>query len=466
MAKDIPRTDDPHELSRRQFIRTTGGVVTGSLLAAPVVSSASERVPPPPQAQGPRKRIALVGTGIRGISMWGREVMAGSADAVEYVGLCDINPGRLAFAKGHIGVDCPTFTDFDRMLVEARPETVIVTTVDATHDQFIVAAMEAGCDVITEKPLTTDEVKCQAILDAQQRTGRDIVVTHNYRYAPHRARMKQLLMDGRIGRVTSVDFHWYLDVYHGADYFRRWHGKERFSGTLFVHKACHHFDLLNWWLDSDPAQVYANGALEYYGSNNDFRHTQCRGCPHQDGCEHYWDITANETLTRLYVDNEQHDGYIRDGCVWDEAIDIFDKMGAQIRYANGVQVSYSCTTYSPYEGYRIAFNGTEGRLEAWIKERQPWEEAPADEIRLTDNFGQTEIVRIEHGDGGHGGGDIRLHDRLFRTPDAADPLQQAAGFRDGAMAVLIGVAARQSARGGQPVEIASLTSLTPEAVRP
>ena len=75
--------------------------------------------------------------------------------------------------------------------------------------------MEAGCDVITEKPLTTDEAKCQAILDVQKRTGREITVTHNYRYAPHRLRMKELLRQERIGRVTSVDFHWYLDIYPG-----------------------------------------------------------------------------------------------------------------------------------------------------------------------------------------------------------------------------------------------------------
>ena len=452
---------DDNGLSRRRFIRTAGGVVAGSLLTA----TSPARARAGGNQRGSRTRIALVGTGIRGIGMWGRDVVGGYADVVEFVGLCDINPGRLAYAKEHIGVDCPTFTDFNRMLNETRPDTIIVTTVDSTHDQFIIGAMDRGFDVITEKPLTTDEVKCQAILDAQQRTGQDIVVTHNYRYAPQRGRIKQLLMANRIGRVTSVDFHWYLDIYHGADYFRRWHGKERYSGTLFVHKACHHFDLLNWWLDSDPDEVFATGALEYYGSNNPFRHTQCRACPHQQRCSHYWDITESDLLRRLYVANEQHDGYIRDGCVWDEEIDIFDKMGAQIRYANGVQVSYSCTTYSPYEGYRIAFNGTRGRLEAWIKERQPWEVERVDEIRVTDNFGETDVIRIEHGAGGHGGGDTRLHDRLFRSPDAPDPLRQAAGFRDGAMAVLLGVAARKSARSGQPVSIASLTSLTPQAVR-
>ena len=154
-----------------------------------------------------KTRVALVGTGIRGVNMWGKNVRENYSDVVEIVGLSDINPGRLAFAKRHIGASCPTFTDFDEMLAKTKPERVIVTTMDSTHHDLIVCAMEAGANVITEKPLTTDETKCQAILDARARTGRDITVTHNYRYSPHRERMKQLLVEGRIGRLTSVDFH-------------------------------------------------------------------------------------------------------------------------------------------------------------------------------------------------------------------------------------------------------------------
>lgn len=440
-------------ISRRDFL--AGGAAAGWLLAARA----------PVLGQSERQRLALVGTGVRGVNLWGRELVESYSDVVELVGLCDINPGRLAFAKSYIGVDCPTFVDFDRMLADTRPERVIVTTVDSTHDRFIVAALEAGCDVITEKPLTTDEAKCQAILDAQAGTGGDVTVTHNYRYSPHRTKMKELLGEGRIGRVTSVDFHWYLDVYHGAAYFRRWHGKERFSGTLFVHKACHHFDLLNWWLDSEPEVVFAQGALEHYGHNNEFRSEKCRGCPHAERCDFYWDIMASPHLVDLYVRNEHHDGYIRDGCVWSPEIDIFDKMGAQIRYANGVQVSYSCTTYSPYEGYRIAFNGTRGRLEAWIHERQPWPRRDFDELRVTDNFGATQLIPVPHAAGGHGGGDTRMQDDIFRQPDSPDPLGQRADVRQGAMAVLLGIAARKSAKTGQPVRVGELTSLEPRAER-
>lgn len=453
--------ESKNKVSRRGFLAAGTAAMAGSMIPG----KAAAITPPRVKSGKAKMKLALVGTGVRGNNMWGRDVQREYDEQVEFVGLCDVNPGRLEYAKGYIGVECPTFTNFEEMIRETSPDKVIVTTVDSTHHEYIIKGMEMGCDIITEKPMTTDETKCQAILDAQEQSGRDVIVTFNYRYSPHRQKMKELLMEGRIGKVTSVDFHWYLDVYHGADYFRRWHGKEAFGGTLFVHKSTHHFDLLNWWLDSEPETVFANGALEHYGSNNGFRHTNCRGCPHKSNCDFYYDITQNQRQMALYVDHEHHDGYLRDGCVWSDEIDVYDKMGAQIKYANGVQCSYSCTTYSPYEGYRIAFNGTKGRLEAWVKERQPWPAPDYDEIRVTDNFGYTSLIQVPHGGGGHGGGDTRLKDKIFKDPDLADPYRQSAGARDGAMSILTGVAAHRSIQSGNVVRIADLVSLTPAAIR-
>ena len=441
------------------FLKTTG-VGLATMLSKPIAETFAQ------QTALKKTKLAIIGTGIRAIDMWGKDILADYADRVEFVGLCDPNPGRVEFAKKYIGATCPTYTDFDKMLDQSKPDRIIVTTVDAYHDQYIIKAMQAGCDVITEKPLTTDEYKCRAVLDAEKKTGRNLTVAFNYRYNPHRAKLKELLDAGEIGTVTSADFHWYLDTSHGADYFRRWHRLRSKSGSLLVHKATHHFDLLNWWLDSDPVEIFAYGALEFYGKNHEFRHTNCRGCPHKDKCQFFWDITKDKKLMQLYVENEQYDGYLRDGCVWKEDIDIFDKMAVQIKYANNVQVSYSLTTYSPYEGYRIAFNGTKGRLETWIKERQPWPEPASDEIRLTRNFGQSQIINVPHAEGGHGGGDARLKVKIFKDPSIPDPLKQAAGSRDGALSVLIGIAARNSIDTAKPVRIADLTDIKPQPKRP
>ncbi|WP_207427992.1 Gfo/Idh/MocA family protein [Pedobacter sp. SYSU D00535] len=439
-------------MHRRKFLQQTGTVMAGALLSDSLFASTLSLK---------KKRVAMVGTGHRGTGMWGTDVIKEFNHMVEFVGLCDKNQGRVATAKKMMGVTCPTYTDLDKMLKEQKPEILIVTTMDSTHHEQIVKGLEAGADIITEKPMTTDEDKCQLILDAEKRTGKKVHVTFNYRYSPHRQKMYELINSGAIGKVTSVDFHWYLDTSHGADYFRRWHRKREFGGSLLVHKSTHHFDLLNWWLDSEPSEVFAYGSLEHYGKNGPFRHTNCRPCPHKDKCKYYWDITKNERLMKLYVENEKYDGYLRDGCVFKEDIDIFDKMAVQIKYANNVQVSYSLTTYSPYEGYRISFNGTEGKMDAWIYERQPWEVPKYDEIQLTKNFGKTEYIRIDNTEEGHGGGDVRLRKQLFDP--GSDPWKQAAGARDGAMSILVGIAARQSIDSGKPVKIEGLTSLKPMA---
>ena len=461
--------------TRRKFLAALGMLAAGSFLPASAVNFG---------LNDEKLRVALVGTGVRGISFWGKRLVQKYSDILEFVGLSDINPGRLQFGKEHMGVTCPTFADFDQMLAQTKPDLLIVTTKDSTHHEFIIKGLDFGCDVLTEKPLTTDEVKCQAILDAERRSGKNLIVGFNYRWSPYNTKVKELLMSGAIGDIVSVDFSWYLNTYHGASYFRRWHGLRQAGGTLWVHKATHHFDLLNWWLDSDPQEVFAYGALEHYGSNGPFRGNNCRDCAHTKDCKFYWDITKSEHNMKLYVENEKYDGYIRDNCLFRPEINIYDKMSAQIKYANDVVVNYSLTTYSPFEGWRVAFNGKDGRIEAWLD--IPWmEDAGVDQAELHakemdqagkekqqfrpmilhKNWNKYETVQVPYERGGHGGGDSRLHDKIFKNPDNPDPMKHSAGIRDGAMSILIGVAARKSIESGHPVRIAELTDLEPRSKR-
>ncbi|MEO1096135.1 MAG: Gfo/Idh/MocA family oxidoreductase [Bacteroidota bacterium] len=462
------------ETTRRNFLRSVGLLAAGTTIP---VSSFSFGL-------GKDKlKIALVGTGIRGTSFWGRRLLQTYSEILEFVGLCDNNPGRLAYGKKYIGAKCPTFADFERMIRETKPELVIVTTKDSNHHEFIIKAMEMGCDVLTEKPLTIDEDKCQAILDAERNTNQKLIVGFNYRWSPYATKVKEMIRDGAIGKVTSVDFHWYLNTYHGASYFRRWHGLKEEGGTLWVHKSTHHFDLLNWWIDSEPEEVFAYGSLEHYGSNGSFRGKNCRSCTYQASCKFYWDIEASDRNVNLYVKNEQHDGYIRDQCVFRHDINIYDKMSAQIKYANDTVVSYSLTTYSPFEGYRVAFNGTDGRIEAWLdipylkQETMDQEELhnlemSQDEDTLERNpiivhklWNDYEKVVVTTEKKGHGGGDKRLQEKIFENPEVEDPFDRAAGSRDGAMSILVGVAARKSIESGNPIRIQELTTLVPRKKR-
>ncbi len=448
------RTGEPlletSSLSRRAFV--AGGSVA---LAATAGSAANLSL-----GSNQRKlRIAIVGTGSRGSFTWGRNVTATYSDVVEIVGLSDHNRKRVAAAKSLIGTSAPTFTDFDLMIRETKPETVVVTTTDATHARYIIRALELGCDVISEKPLCTDEQQCQAILDAQKKTGRNVTVTFNARHGLKDKKVKELMLQKSIGEVISVDFHEYLDTSHGADYFRRWHRLKENSGTLLVHKASHHFDLANWWLDSRPVSVTAAGELKFYGRNNSFRSTHCRTCPHKQQCRFYWDVTRNERYVKLYVECEAEDGYLRDGCVYDEKINIYDTMSVLVKYENGVQLNYTANAFLPYEGQSISFNGTKGRLDYKEFSGGGFE---SDELRLTRSFGKSEVVSNFEPtrEGGHGGADASLQDLLFRGTPKEDPLGLRADLRAGALSSLIGIAAcRSIERSSQLIRIDDLVKL-------
>ena len=462
------------ENQRRHFLKSVSMLAASSAFPINAFSFGKNK----------KLRVTLVGTGIRGSSFWGKRLVDQYSEIIEFVGLCDINPGRLEYAKNYIGTNCKTYIDFDLMLNQQNPDLIIVCTVDSTHHQFIIKGLESGCDVLTEKPLTTDETKGQAILNAERKSDKKLIVGFNYRWNPYATKIKELLINNTIGKITSVDFNWYLNTYHGASYFRRWHGYKDKGGSLWVHKATHHFDLLNWWIDSDPDEVFALGDLEHYGKNGPFRGFNCRSCEFKSKCDYYLDITKDKLLMDLYVNNEKYDGYIRDKCLFREDIDIYDKMSAQIKYANNVCVNYSLTTYSPFEGWRIAFNGTEGRIEAsldipyykketinqeelHVKEmdQNAVEEIYTEPIIVHKLWEKHDTITVEMEKEGHGGGDSRLLNKIFVTPDINDQFDRSAGIRDGLMSILIGIAARNSIESNKPVKIKDLVDLKPLSKR-
>ena len=423
-----------------------------------------------------RRAYAIVGTGGRH-QMYRDALLGRFADTARLVALCDANAGRLemsldvARARSNESIAGYAADDFDALLTERRPQTVIVTSMDSTHDEYICRAMAGGCDVITEKPLTISAAKLQRIVDTQRRTGRKLTVAFNYRYSPVRSQVKRALLDGVVGEITAIDFQWLLDTRHGADYFRRWHRKKANSGGLLVHKATHHFDLVNWWLQSVPRFVHATGERRYYRPEHaerlglGARGERCHGCAAHGDCPFHFDITAREGLRAMYFDQERHDGYRRDQCVFSAEIDIEDTMSVRVGYANGATMTYSLYAYAPWEGYRIAFNGTAGRLEHEVRESSyasgdgsvPGAALGAS-IHVFPHFGEPYAIEPARASGGHGGGDRVMLDDLFATSDVPDPLQRRADYRAGAWSILTGIAANVSIDERRNVEVGELVS--------
>ena len=431
-----------------------------------------------------RKRYAIVGTGSRA-GMFVEAITARYADSCELVGLCDLSQTRMDWYNTmlgqHLGLaPIPTYpaSDFDRMIAETKPDTVIVTTMDATHHQYIIRAMELGCDAISEKPMTTEAEKARAIFDAIERTGKKLRVTFNYRYAPAFTKFRELVMQGTIGRPRHVDFSWVLDTHHGADYFRRWHREKPNSGGLLVHKATHHFDLVNWWIDSYPQEVFALGDLLFYGKANaeargeHYDYARYTGQPAAADDPFALFLDQNDALKGLYLDAEADSGYLRDRNVFGEPITIEDTMCVTARYRNGVLLSYSLVAYSPWEGLKVAITGDKGRIELDIIEAVEQAKNTGSinltaskgafqytQIRAYPQFAAPYEVEIPAADGGHGGADPVMLEQIFAPNPPADPFNRAASHIDGAASILLGISANLSLATRELVRVDRLLAL-------
>ncbi len=438
-----------------------------------------------------KKRYAIVGAGGR-ITMFSDPIARDYRDEAELVGLCDISSVRMNYhrerLKSEYGYpEVPTYpaAEFDRMVAEQKPDVVVVCSVDATHHEYIVRALDLGCDVITEKPMTIDDEKCRAILDAVARTGRHVRVTFNYRWAPAATKVREVIASGAIGNVKHVDLEYMLDTSHGADYFRRWHSYKDKSGGLLVHKATHHFDLVNWWLDAIPSEVFAYGGLVFYGKKNALnrgdealtRYDRYTGTDSKDD-PFRLALDDDGSLKALYLDAEEETGYLRDENVFRDGINIEDTMSALVKYRDGTVLNYSLNAYCPVEGIKVVFNGDRGRLEytkmegshiiAGQSDTQLAEDQEKGDhevsIRVRPHFKPAYDVEIPSGKGAHGGADPLIQEQIFSSSAPEEHLRRNAGAEQGAASILIGIAANKSMVTGQPMRIEDLVTLKPEAV--
>lgn len=403
------------------------------------------------------KKYVLVGTGHRAIKAYIEPLTQHFTDCVKFCGLYDINIKRAAVASKMAAYPIDIYDDFDKMLEKVQPDTVIVTTIDAEHSEYIIKSLNFGCDVVSEKPLTTDDKQMKAIYEAEKKAGKKVQVTFNCRFMPVFMRVKELLQSGIIGEMYSAHYEWLLDTSHGADYFRRWHAERAKSGSLLIHKCTHHFDLLNWFLDDEPEKVNAFGTRRFYGPTRENRGERCKDCKVSDKCEFYTDISKTELYKNIYLGCEEDDGYHRDKCVFSDRIDIEDTVSVNIKYKKGAIASYSLTAHSPYEGMRLCINGSLGRIEisTFADGKMYGGNKTAiinvfnrmgEKIDIAPNKSETMIKLPRFGrvlGGGHGGADMLLCDMIFRNADE-DPLTLLADSRAGAMSIGIGIAANKS----------------------
>lgn len=440
-------------------------------------------VPGPSGEGGVRRRYALCGLSNRGLSMFALPLVGRAGDPGadmsghgELVAVVDVDAGRVQGFNDRVGTAIPHYDPerFDAMVADTGPDVVLVTSPDYTHARYVVAALQHGIDVVVEKPMAASCAQVREILAAESASTASVRVAHNARYTPRNRQLKQLLLDGVIGRVTSVDLLWLVDTMHGSSYFRRWNRQREFSGGLSIHKSCHHLDMVNWLIDDVPSQVFGYGALNYYGPDSPHNPSKRDGVAYSPAEQR----DRDPYFRRWYAGGAQPaDDHLtpRSGweglgyavqyppdqplSIYDEQIDIEDTYSAVVRYRSGASLSYAVAFSAPWEGNRLGINGTHGRLEA-VSVR--FRDDPADtpesrQILYYPMFGPRQAHDVPTGVGSHGGSDLLIRrDLLLGPAEESTRLRIAADSRQGAYPVAMGEALWRSVRDNRPYDIAEL----------
>lgn len=421
------------------------------------------------------KKYVICGVSNRALQMFIGPIINEFSRESEIVGLLDSDPYRFTVcAEKYPNLEkIPTFSpeQFDKMIDQTHPDYVIVAGRDDTHVDYILSALRKQVDVITEKPMVTNAQDAYKVMQAEAESDARVIVTFNYRYSPYHRKIKEMILEGKVGRITSIDLNWSIDTFHGSSYFRRWNRDRDISGGLSVHKSTHHFDLVNWWLDQKPEEVFAYGGLHYFGKEGELNPRKetsrfCGTCDDQNNCAYFrrWNPRSGSSsfrddhlLAGVY-EKIPYTNYRPDACIYDEEISIEDTYVATVKYNRGSLLSYSINFSAPYEGYHLAINGTKGRIET-TEFHEPTRihfKYPEQTIDYFPLFGSKETIELVKNSGGHGGGDPILLEDLFLGPDPTRPYPILAGSEAGAYSIAVGEGVWRSVKERKPININEL----------
>ncbi|MBQ6470573.1 MAG: Gfo/Idh/MocA family oxidoreductase [Victivallales bacterium] len=352
-------------------------------------------------------KFAIVGIGDRGDWCWATQVSERQDCCVHAI--CDTNPVRLKIGGGRYHTNA-LYTDLGEMLRREQLDAVVVTTPDCNHEATVVAALQANVNVLIDKPLAITVQGCRRIIETAKRSTAAAVMGFNLRHNPVLKVLKRIIASGELGKVFIIENREFYDG--GRTYMSRWNGRKKCSGSLWIHKGCHDFDVFNWLLDfPKPVKVAAfagmnvlrPGGLPFALENGIQPGPNCTVChygSHGTGaCLDCYDIKA-EDAEKWGEEAAKADGYVKNSCMYSGESDAHDNGIAMVEYENGVRASHFECFIGARNDRMYTVVGTDGVAEVSLANRR---------IVITKRWtGETITHEIPRATGSHGGADPML----------------------------------------------------------
>lgn len=390
-------------------------------------------------------RIAVVGTGGRAGSFL--KYFSRNQDEGEIVGLCDKIPEKARLWAKLYKIQPKIFDDTEEMLSKSRPDALIVCTPDFAHVEPSVAALNASIHVLCEKPMATTLEDCSKIIVAAEKSSAIFYLGFNLRHNPTYNTVHQLVSSSQLGSISTIEANEYY--YEGKTYFQRWNRLREFGGGLWVTKACHDFDILNWLAGCSAQNIYATAGLSHYRPKANAAR-RCRDCSLKFDCPDFDDIsyTANneleETRKLIRLAEEKKGGEPSDLCLYSSNKDTIDNGIAVINYKNGIRATYTLNVIAARTTRQLRIVGSEGMLEADLEKATI--ECTERHTRRKINYDLKEMSK-----GGHGGADDRMIKDFLKACHTGE--KPKSSWNEGRLAVQVSLAARKSSDTGEVIHL-------------
>ena len=364
-------------------------------------------------------KAIVIGAGNRGETY--TDIMATMPDKFEVVAVAEpIESRRKNIQQKHNIPDEFCFEYGKELLAIGKiADVAIVSTMDRQHFEPAMEAISLGYDILLEKPASPEPEECELIARHAEAHGVRVVVCHVLRYTPFFITLKQLIQEGKVGDVVSINHEECVGNVHQSHSFVRgnWCNTAR-SSNMLLQKSCHDMDILQWLLDKKCEKVQSFGSLTHFRKENapaDATEYCIEGCPHSETCPY--------NAVKLYLDDKENDWFrttcAREANPTDEIIekalrttqygkcvykcdnDVVDHQTVNMLFEDGVTVTFSMNAFNK-GGRHIHIMGTKGEIHGNMR-------ASEKPIQLFDfETRQTYDIELRTGDditSGHGGGD-------------------------------------------------------------
>jgi len=341
------------------------------------------------------KKINVGAIGCGGMGLIIVKSLLSLDERLQLTGIYDPNENSVKKTLEEIKPQPNVYDSYQKLVADPEIDWVMIASWNNFHKEQTVAAFEAGKNVFCQKPLATNIDDCKAMYDAWKKSGKMFNIGFTLRYSPHYRKIKQLLNDGIVGKITSMEFNETLDFNHGGYIHGDWRRLRKYAGTHLLEKCCHDIDLVNWMVESRASRAASFGGTDFFVPENE-KHVERIG-QNEDG------VKAYVTWGGLVAENP----FTADK-------DIVDNQVAIIEYENNVRATFHTNCNAGIPERRMYILGTEGAIRADVLTGKIETKRIGFDTQIEDASSDSS--------GGHGGGDeilvAELADRMLtgKTP--------------------------------------------------